>query len=154
LFSLPDEPDATVARATRTVRNMTGRPLKDEVLEELGEEHLRRIAELLGSDDPTARKVVASAVVSLTGHLTDDAATPGVTADWCQAMAQAAVEAEPPPGMAAAGGEMIAAVLGRVAAPAARAVADKTGFTQQAVDSALEVVIPLTATVLAKRARS
>jgi hypothetical protein len=133
---------------------MTGRPLKDEVLEELGEERLQRIARLFDSDDPTARKVVASAVVSLTGHLTEDAATPGVTADWCQAMSQAAVESEPPPGSATAGGEMIVAVLRRVAGPTARAVAGKTGVTQPEVASALELVIPVTAAVLARRARS
>jgi hypothetical protein len=133
---------------------MTDRPLKDEVLEELGEERLRQIAGLLGCDDPTARKVVASAIVSLTGQLVDDTATPGVTADWCQAMAQAAVESEPPAGSATAGSGMIADILGRVAGPAGRAVADKTGFTQTAVGSVLGIVIPVTAAVLARRARS
>lgn len=133
---------------------MTDRPLKDEVLEELGEERLHRIAGLLGTDFGAARDIVGRAVVSLTAHLTDDTATPGVTADWCQAMAQAAVESEPPAGTATTGGRMIAAVLGRVTGPVARTVADRTGLDESAVGATVEVVVPVTAAVLARRARS
>jgi Bacterial protein of unknown function (DUF937) len=133
---------------------MTERPLKDEVLEELGEERLLRISTLLGADPVTARKVVGGTVASLTEHLTDDTAAPGVTGELCQAMALAAVESEPPPGTSTAGAGMIAAVLERVAGPASEAVADRTGLTETAVGSALEVVVPVTAAVLARRARS
>jgi hypothetical protein len=136
------------------VRNMAGRPLTDEVLEELGAERLQRLAGLLGTEPEATRRIVSVAVLSLTGRLTDDTATPGVTAELCQAMVGAAVESDPPPGTAAAGSVMIAAVLDRVTGSAARAVAARMGLAETAVGSALEIVVPVTADVLARRARS
>lgn len=76
----------------RTVRNMTDRPLNDEVLAELGDDRIQEIAGLLHTDTDAARNVVSGSVASLTGVLTDDSLTPGGTAELCQAIAQAAVE--------------------------------------------------------------
>ncbi|MGW3241597.1 DUF937 domain-containing protein [Streptomyces sp. NPDC001070] len=144
---------------------MSDRPLKDEVLEELGDDRLREITALLGTDAEQARQVVGSAVASVTGVLTDDAVTPGGTAELCQAMEQAANEPEPLPAAALGfagvrggtgpepGRGVLAAVLGRVAGPAARAVAKRTGLPVEAVAAALETVIPVMASVLARRAR-
>lgn len=144
---------------------MSDRPLKDEVLEELGDDRLREIAELLGTDAAEAQRVVGSSVASITGVLTDDAVTPGGTAELCQAMEQAANEPEPLP-MAAMGFAgvtggtgpepgrgVLAAVLARVAAPAARAVAKRTGLPVETVTAALQTLIPVMASVLARRAR-
>ncbi len=138
----------------RTVRNMTDRPLKDEVLDELGDDRLQEIAGLLHSDADTARHVVNGSVASLTGVLTDDSLTPGGTAELCQAIAQAAMEPEPHHGAVSAGGGLVAAVLGKVADPAAKAVAKRQGLPVEAVAGALEIVVPVTATVLARRARA
>ncbi|MDX3234915.1 DUF937 domain-containing protein [Streptomyces sp. ME03-5709C] len=144
---------------------MSDRPLKDEVLEELGDDRLRKITELLGTDAAQAQRVVGGAVTSITGVLTDDAVTPGGTAELCQAMEQAANEPEPLPAAAAGfagvqggtgpepGRGVLAAVLAKVATPAARAVAKRTGLPVEAVRAALETVIPVMAAVLARRAR-
>ncbi|MFD3450971.1 DUF937 domain-containing protein [Streptomyces sp. NPDC058691] len=144
---------------------MSDRPLKDEVLEELGEDRLREIAALLGADADETRQVVGGSVASVTGVLTDDAVTPGGTAELCQAMEQAANETEPLPAAAVgfagvrggakggSGGDALAAVLAKVAAPAARAVAKRTGLPVEAVAGALELIIPVIAAVLARRAR-
>ncbi|MFE0625865.1 DUF937 domain-containing protein [Streptomyces sp. NPDC058864] len=144
---------------------MSDRPLKDEVLEELGDDRLREITELLGTDADEAQQVVGSAVASITGVLTDDAVTPGGTAELCQAMEQAANEPEPLPAAAVGfagvqggtsaepGRGVLAAVLAKVAAPAARAVAKRTGLPVETVTAALQTVIPVMAAVLARRAR-
>lgn len=140
---------------------MSEQPLQYEVLAELGDDQIQEIAGVLGTDPESARKLVGTSVTSLTGVLTDDAVTPGGTAELSQALEQAATEPEPPagaPGFAglgsAAGGGMLVAVLRKVTAPAARAVSKKTGLPVTAVTGALELVIPVVATVLAKRARS
>ncbi|MEU6342116.1 DUF937 domain-containing protein [Streptomyces sp. NPDC046977] len=144
---------------------MSDRPLKDEVLEELGEDRLREIAALLGTGADETRQVVGGSVASLTGVLTDDAVTPGGTAELCQAMEQAANATEPLPAAAAGfagvqGGAQggsnngaLVAVLAKVAVPAARAVAKRTGLPEKAVAGALESIIPVVAAVLARRAR-
>jgi hypothetical protein len=133
---------------------MTDRPLRDEVLEELGDDRLREIAGLLHTDTDAARHVVRGSVASLTGVLNDDSLTPGGTAELCQAIAQAAMEPEPHSGAVAAGSGLVAGVLGKVAEPAARAVAKRQGLPLDAVAGALEIVVPVTATVLARRARA
>jgi hypothetical protein len=134
---------------------MTGHPLKEDVLEELGDDRVQQIAGLLGTDADAARRVVGSSVTALTGALTDDTVTPGGTAELCQAMAQAAMEPEPGPGTTTTvGSGMVAAVLRRVAGPAAKAVAERTGCPEAAVGSALEIIVPVAAAVLARRARS
>ncbi|MDJ0340052.1 DUF937 domain-containing protein [Streptomyces sp. H10-C2] len=143
---------------------MSDEPLQNEVLSEIGDDRLQEIAGLLGTDPESARKLVGTSVTSLTGVLTDDAVTPGGTAELSQALEQAATEPEPPAGAAgfaglgvlgsAAGGGMLLTVLRKVTAPTARAVSKKTGLPVAAVAGALELVIPVVATVLAKRARS
>jgi hypothetical protein len=133
---------------------MTDRPLKDEVLAELGDDRLNDIAGLLHADADAARHVVSGSVASLTGVLTDDSLTPGGTAELCQAIAQAAMEPEPRSGADAVGSGLVGAVLGKVAEPTARAVASKQGLPVEAVAGALEIILPVTATVLARRARA
>ncbi|MCM2428336.1 DUF937 domain-containing protein [Streptomyces sp. RKAG337] len=143
---------------------MSDQPLQNEVLSELGDDQIQEIAGVLGTDPESARKLVGTSVTSLTGVLTDDAVTPGGTAELSQALEQAAAEPEPPAGAvgfaglggpaSVTGGGMLVAVLRKVTAPTARAVSKKTGLPVAAVAGALELVIPVVATVLAKRARS
>ncbi|MBD0735017.1 DUF937 domain-containing protein [Streptomyces sp. CBMA29] len=139
---------------------MSDRPLQDEVLTELGDERLQEMAERLGTDTDAARQVVGASVGSLTGVVTDEAVTPGGTAELSQALEEAASEPEPLTGVAGfaglgtgVGGGLLTTVLRKATAPTARAVSKRTGLPVAAVSGALEMLIPVVATVLAKRAR-
>ncbi|MEW2517853.1 DUF937 domain-containing protein [Actinacidiphila alni] len=139
---------------------MSDRPLQDEVLTELGDERLQELAEQLGTDADGARQLVGASVGSLTGVITDEAVTPGGTAELSQALEQAAGEPEPMTGVAGfaglgagMGGGLLATVLRKASAPTARAVSKRTGLPVAAVTGALEMLIPVVATVLARRAR-
>ncbi|SFF82651.1 protein of unknown function [Actinacidiphila alni] len=139
---------------------MSDRPLQDEVLTELGDERLQEMAERLGTDADGARQLVGASVGSLTGVITDEAVTPGGTAELSQALEQAADEPEPMTGVAGfaglgagMGGGLLATVLRKASAPTARAVSKRTGLPVAAVTGALEMLIPVVATVLARRAR-
>ncbi|MFJ4406388.1 MULTISPECIES: DUF937 domain-containing protein [unclassified Streptomyces] len=139
---------------------MSDRPLQDEVLTELGDERLQELADRLGTDTDAARQVVGASVGSLTGVVTDEAVTPGGTAELSQALEQAASEPEPLTGVAGfaglgtgVGGGLLTTVLRKATAPTARAVSKRTGLPVAAVTGALETLIPVVATVLAKRAR-
>jgi hypothetical protein len=123
---------------------MSDRPLKDEVLEELGDDRLREIAGLLGSDTDDARRFVGDSVASLTGVLTDESITPGGTAELCQAMEQATA--------GRSGDGPLIAVLGKATGPAANAVSKKSGLPVAAVTGALDAIVPVVASVLADRA--
>ncbi|MFF7153601.1 DUF937 domain-containing protein [Streptomyces sp. NPDC008139] len=139
---------------------MSDRPLQDEVLTELGDERLQEMAERLGTDTDAARQVVGASVGSLTGVVTDEAVTPGGTAELSQALEQAASEPEPLTEVAGfaglgtgVGGGLLTTVLRKATAPTARAVSKRTGLPVTAVTGALEMLIPVVATVLAQRAR-
>jgi hypothetical protein len=64
------------------------------------------------------------------------------------------MEPEPRSGADTVGSGLVGAVLGKVAESAARAVAKKQGLPVEAVAGALEIILPVTATVLARRARA
>jgi hypothetical protein len=125
---------------------MSDRPLKDEVLEQLGDDRLQEIAGLLGSDADDVRRFVGDSVASLTGVLTDESITPGGTAELCQAMEQATD--------GRSGDGPLIALLGKAAGPAALAVSEKSGLPVSALTAALDAIIPVVASVLADRART
>ncbi|MCW2873503.1 DUF937 domain-containing protein [Actinacidiphila oryziradicis] len=125
---------------------MSDRPLKDEVLEQLGDDRLQEIAGLLGSDADDVRRFVGDSVASLTGVLTDESITPGGTAELCQAMEQATA--------GRSGDGPLIALLGKAAGPAALAVSEKSGLPVSALTAALDAIIPVVASVLADRART
>ncbi|TKA13370.1 DUF937 domain-containing protein [Actinacidiphila oryziradicis] len=125
---------------------MSDRPLKDEVLEQLGDDRLQEIAGLLGSDADDVRRFVGDSVASLTGVLTDESITPGGTAELCQAMEQATA--------GRSGDGPLIALLGKAAGPAALAVSEKSGLPVSALTGALDAIIPVVASVLADRART
>jgi hypothetical protein len=124
---------------------MSDRPLKDEVLDELGDDRLLEIAGLLGTGTDDARRLIGDSVTSLTGVLTDDSVIPGGTAELCQAMEQT--------GAGRPGGPLVT-VLGRATGPTARALSRKSGLPVDAIAEALDAIIPAVAAVLAERART
>jgi hypothetical protein len=125
---------------------MSDQPLKDEVLDELGDDRLQEIAGLLGADADDTRRFVGDSVASLTGVLTDESITPGGTAELCQAMEQATA--------GRSGDGPLIEVLGKAAGPSAKAVSKNSGLPVAAVAEALDAIIPVVASVLADRART
>ncbi|MCX5382328.1 DUF937 domain-containing protein [Streptomyces sp. NBC_00083] len=138
------------------------RPLQQDVLDELGDDGLQRIAGLLDTDAAGARDMVGTTMSTLSGDLPQDGQD-----EVRQAVTEAAAaEPEPAPGdtplqgVATLGGGLggmlsgglAAGMLAKVARPVANAVAKKTGLPPATVTKALEVVLPVALAVLTKRA--
>ncbi|MFG3345488.1 DUF937 domain-containing protein [Streptomyces sp. NPDC048018] len=129
---------------------------EDDVLQELGDDRLREISGLFGTDAPEARQLVRSSVAELSGELRSAAAEP-VSADEVRAAVAEVSAAEPPlQGVAAlgglVGGGLMAGVLGKLARPAADAVAKKTGLPAPTVQRAVDLLVPVVLAVLTRRA--
>ncbi|MDX2295167.1 MULTISPECIES: DUF937 domain-containing protein [Streptomyces] len=129
---------------------------RDEVLAELGEDRLAEIAALAGTDTAGARALVDGSVAELSGNLRQAAAEPGSAADVKAAVDEAASAAPPLQGVAAFGGlaagGLLAGVLGRLAKPAASAVARRTGLPPATVNRAVDLLVPVVLAVLTRRA--
>ncbi|MFI8320907.1 DUF937 domain-containing protein [Streptomyces sp. NPDC085529] len=129
---------------------------RDEVLAELGEDRLAEIAALAGTDTAGARALVDGSVAELSGSLRQAAAEPGSAADVKAAVDEAASAAPPLQGVAAFGGlaagGLPAGVLGRLAKPAASAVARRTGLPPATVNRAVDLLVPVVLAVLTRRA--
>ncbi|MFB6835414.1 DUF937 domain-containing protein [Streptomyces sp. NPDC056361] len=135
---------------------MTDSSFQDEVLTELGDDRLREIAGVLGTDTAGARQLVGSSVTELSGELRLAAAEPS-SADEVRAAVDEVTSAEPPlQGVAALGGlaagGLMAGVLARLARPAADAVAKRTGLPPATVDRAVDILVPVVVAALTKRA--
>ncbi|MCX5226337.1 DUF937 domain-containing protein [Streptomyces sp. NBC_00233] len=129
---------------------------EDEVLNELGDDRLQEIAGLLGTDPAGAQAVVGSSVAELSGELRQAAAEPA-SADEVRAAVDEVTSAEPPlQGVAGFGGlaagGLMAGVLGRLARPAANAIAKKTGIPAATVTRAVDILVPVVLAVMTKRA--
>jgi len=117
--------------------------LQDDVLEELGDDRLARIARLLGTDEPGARQMVGTTVSALSGESgeAESVATP---------------HEAPLTGVATLGGPatggLMAGVLAEEAEPVTRAVSSRTGLPPAAVSQVVEMVVPVVLTALTKRA--
>ncbi|MVO84603.1 hypothetical protein GPA10_07410 [Streptomyces sp. p1417] len=132
---------------------------EQDVLTELGDDRLREIADVLGTDPAGAQDVVGTTVSTLSGSLRDTAET----ADPAEAdeVRQAFAEEAPLQGVATLGGGlggllgggMMAGVLSRLSRPVANAVAKKTGLPVATVVRVVELLIPVVLTVLTKRAQ-
>ncbi|MEX2980621.1 hypothetical protein [Streptomyces sp. C36] len=96
--------------------------LRDDVLEELGEDRIQELAGELGTDSEGARQVVAATVSAL-------------PADFGER----------------SGGGLMSGVLARISAPVAESVAGRTGIPVPAVSRALELLLPVIVTTVAKR---
>ncbi|MEU9195311.1 DUF937 domain-containing protein [Streptomyces hundungensis] len=135
--------------------------LHQDVLDELGDDGLQRVAGLLGTDAAGARDMVGTTMSTLSGGL-----PPEDHEEVSRAVSEAAAEAPPPEaplqGVATLGGGLggmlsgglAAGVLAKVARPVANVVAKKTGLPPATVAKALEVVLPAALAVLTKRAAS
>lgn len=140
----------------RSVSGMSDESFQDDVLNELGDDRLQEIAGLLGTDPAEARQLVGSSVTELSGELRSAAAEPA-SADEVRAAVTEVSTAEPPlQGVAAfgglVGGGLMAGVLGKLARPAADAVARKTGIPAPTVHRAVELLVPVVLAVITKRA--
>lgn len=136
----------------------SGNSLKNDVLDELGDDKLQEIAGLLGTDAAGAQDVVGTTVTELSGNLREKAEDPAEAEEVEQALA----EASPPQGIAGiagfggfgglAAGGMLSGVLAKMSRPVANAVAKKTGLPAASVTRVIELLIPVVLTVLTKRA--
>ncbi|MFE5298519.1 DUF937 domain-containing protein [Streptomyces sp. NPDC056632] len=129
---------------------------EDDVLQELGDDRLQEISGLFGTDAPGALQLVRSSVAELSGELRSAAAEP-VSADEVRAAFAEVSTAEPPlRGVATFGGlvsdGMMAGVLGKLARPAADAVAKRTGLPAPTVHRAVDLLVPVVLAVLTRRA--
>ncbi|MFE0653189.1 DUF937 domain-containing protein [Streptomyces sp. NPDC059534] len=135
---------------------MTDPSFQDDVLTELGDERLREIAGLLGTDAAGARQLVVSSVTELSGELRQAASEPS-SADEVRAAVDEVTSPEPPlQGVATLGGlaagGLMAGVLAKLARPAANAVAKRTGLPPATVDRAVDILVPVVLAALTKRA--
>ncbi|MZD05127.1 DUF937 domain-containing protein [Streptomyces sp. SID5785] len=133
--------------------------MERDVLDELGDDRLRELAGLLGTDASGAQDVVGSTVSALSGGLRERAEEgPEGAAEVREALADA--EQQPPPlqGVATlgglgglAGGGLMAGLLSRLSRPVATAVAKRTGLPVANVARGIEMLIPVILAVLSKR---
>ncbi|RSS50963.1 DUF937 domain-containing protein [Streptomyces sp. WAC01280] len=135
---------------------MSESSFQDEVLTELGDDRLQEIAGLLGTDAGGAQELVGSSVAELSGELRQAAAEPA-SADEVRAAVDEVTSAEPPlQGVATFGGlaagGLMAGVLGKLARPAANAIAKRTGIPPATVNRAVDILVPVVLAVLTKRA--
>ncbi|MFJ3905817.1 DUF937 domain-containing protein [Streptomyces sp. NPDC090025] len=129
---------------------------EDDVMRELGDDQLQEIAGLLGTDTGGAQQMVGDSLTELSGELRSAAAEP-LSADEVRAAVAEVSSAEPPlQGVATlgglVGGGLMAGVLGKLARPAANAVARKTGLPPATVNRAVEILVPVVLAVITKRA--
>ncbi|MEU3754652.1 DUF937 domain-containing protein [Streptomyces olivoreticuli] len=111
--------------------------LQKDVLDELGEDRIQELAGELGTDAEGAKGMVAATVEALPEEITEGGAPAGVA------------------GFAGLGGGLggglLSGVLGKVSGPVAKAVARKTGLPEATVARALELLLPVVMTTIAKR---
>ncbi|MEU3476794.1 DUF937 domain-containing protein [Streptomyces sp. NPDC033754] len=129
---------------------------QDDVLTELGDDRLQEIAGLLGTDAAGAQELVGGSVAELSGELRRAAAEPA-SADEVRAAVDEVGSAAPPlRGVASFGGlaagGLMAGVLGKLARPAANAIAKRTGIPSATVTRAVDILVPVVLAVMTKRA--
>ncbi|MFI9202270.1 DUF937 domain-containing protein [Streptomyces sp. NPDC053048] len=99
--------------------------LRNDVLEELGEDRIQELAGELGTDSDGARRVVAATVSALPEGFGDRR-----------------------------GGELMSSVLAEISGPVSDSVAKETGLPAPAVGRALELLLPVIVTTVAKRRKA
>ncbi|MFI8289818.1 hypothetical protein EAO71_14375 [Streptomyces sp. ms191] len=135
---------------------MSTESFQDDVLNELDDDRLQEIAGLLGTDTAGARQLAGTSVSELSGELRLAAAEPESADEVRQAVAEAGTAEPQLQGVATLGGLMtgglMAGVLGRLAKPAANAVARRTGLPPATVNRAVELLVPVVLAVVTRRA--
>ncbi|WTW92971.1 DUF937 domain-containing protein [Streptomycetaceae bacterium NBC_01309] len=142
---------------------MRGRSLADEVLKRLGEDRLNKIAGLLGVDNAAAAKIVQESVPPIAGVLAEDAERNKTEATRVAGAINEAMPVASPAGprgakaalpLAGIKGGILALVIRRVAGPAARRIAKKTGLPAHVAITLAETLLPVIIAVLAKRLKA
>jgi hypothetical protein len=111
--------------------------LRDAVLDELGEDRLRELAGELGTDTAGARTAVVAAV---------DALPPEVTTAPAEGTASPGA-----PGFPANGSGLMSGLMARISDPVAQAVTVRTGLPRESVGRALELLLPVVLSTIARR---
>ncbi|MFD7918328.1 hypothetical protein ACFV3R_03750 [Streptomyces sp. NPDC059740] len=114
---------------------MSDASLQNDVLAELGEDRVRELAEELGTDVATARDVIRTTVASLPDEATDLSRPPELDTRTTPG---------PPP---------VTGVLRQITPTVSRTVAYRTGLPEGPVLDALELLLPVVLTVVARRSR-
>ncbi|MEV4922946.1 DUF937 domain-containing protein [Streptomyces roseoverticillatus] len=123
--------------------------LQKDVLDELGEDRIQELAGELGTDADGATHMVRETVAALPEELTREngngtapagAAGLGGFGGLAQGL-----------GGGGLGGGLMSGVLGRITKPVAETVAKRTGLPAAQVARALELLLPVVMTAIAKR---
>ncbi len=110
--------------------------LQKDVLDELGEDRIQELAGELGTDAEGAKGMVAATVEALPEEIAEGA--PAGVAGFA--------------GLGGGlGGGLLSGVLGKISGPVGKAVAKKTGLPEATVARALELLLPVVMTTIAKR---
>ncbi|WHM38662.1 DUF937 domain-containing protein [Streptomyces sp. BPTC-684] len=125
---------------------------EQDVMNELGDDGLRQLAQQLGTDAAGAQQVVESAASGLADGLPPDAVASEAAAPPQDAPLQGVATLGGLGG--AVGGGLMAGVLAKATKPVATAVAKKTGLPVATVTRGLELLVPVVLAVLSKRAAS
>ncbi|WP_436770872.1 DUF937 domain-containing protein [Yinghuangia sp. YIM S09857] len=142
---------------------MRGRSLADEVLKRLGDDRLDKIAGMLGLDGAATREIVRDSVPPIAGALAEDAERNRTEATRVAGAINEAMPVAAPSGpragksvlpLAGIKGGILALVIRRVAGPAARRIAKKTGLPAHVAVTLAETLLPVVIAVLAKRLKA
>ncbi|MEV5376663.1 MULTISPECIES: DUF937 domain-containing protein [Streptomyces] len=122
--------------------------LQKDVLDELGEDRIQELAGELGTDADGATRMVRETVAALPEELTREngagAAPAGVAGLGGFGGLAQGLGGGP-------GGGLMSGVLGRITKPVAETVAKRTGLPAAQVARALELLLPVVMTAIAKR---
>ncbi|MGK5544561.1 DUF937 domain-containing protein [Streptomyces sp. URMC 127] len=120
--------------------------LQKDVLDELGEDRVQELAGELGTDADGARRMVRETVAALPEDLTrENGAAPAGAAGFGGFGGLGQGLGGGP------GGGLMSGVLGRITKPVAETVARRTGLPAAQVARALELLLPVVMTAIAKR---
>ncbi|MET9417649.1 DUF937 domain-containing protein [Streptomyces klenkii] len=119
--------------------------LQKDVLDELGEDRIQELAGELGTDADGATRMVRETVTALPEELTrENGAAPAGVAGLGGFGGLGGLGQGP-------GGGLMSGVLGRITKPVAETVAKRTGLPAAQVARALELLLPVVMTAIAKR---
>ncbi|MGK5727945.1 DUF937 domain-containing protein [Streptomyces sp. URMC 124] len=113
--------------------------LQQDVLDELGEDRIQELAGELGTDADGATRMVRETVTALPDELTREASAAPAGAAGLGGLG------------GGLGGGLMSGVLGKITGPVAEAVAKRTGLPVAQVSRALELLLPVVMTTIAKR---
>ncbi|MEU5192038.1 DUF937 domain-containing protein [Streptomyces klenkii] len=124
--------------------------LQKDVLDELGEDRIQELAGELGTDADGATRMVRETVAALPEELTrENGAAPAGVAGLGGFGGLGGLGQGSGGGMLSGG--LMSGVIGRITKPVAETVAKRTGLPAAQVARALELLLPVVMTAIAKR---